>query len=237
MFTLAVRSLGELALPDLCPRCFWLQEKLQGKLPFRIGMPGIFREIDSHVKQLVRSTLDRDGTLPPWFPNLGGEIVAYLPEEALDWWVFSHHDEETGIKLRGVPDEVFKLADGSYHIVDYKTARITDRQDELLPLYEAQLNAYAFIAQRIGYSPVTRLWLLYLEPQAGRATSAGPPELALSFAPVLHSIALDEGLVFKLLHRAQELLRLERPPVGRDGCEHCRQLERLMELLHEPLPF
>jgi len=43
----------------------------------------------------------------------------------------------------------------SYHIVDYKTARISDRvgraccegsQDELFPLYKAQLNAYAFIA-------------------------------------------------------------------------------------------
>jgi len=232
MLTLSVGSLAGLALPEACPRCFWIQEKLQGKPPFQIGMPGIFREIDAHAKQLVRSALDQDGALPPWFPELG-PVVEYLPEEALDWRVFSHRDEETGIELRGVPDEVFRLTDGSYHIVDYKTARITDRQDELFPQYEAQLNAYAYIAEGRGYAPVSGLSLLYLEPQAGRAaeSGAGERELLLGFRPVLKEVALDRERVHGLLRRAKELLSLEGPPGGREGCEHCRQLGRLLELL------
>jgi len=129
-------------------------------------------------------------------------------------------------------DKVFRMADGSYHIVDYKTVRITNRQDELFPQYEAQLNAYAFIAERLGYSPVTRLWLLYLEPRPGQAGSTGSRELTLSFAPQLKPVALNEGLIRRLLERAQELLSLERPPMGRDGCDHCQRLERLLALLH-----
>jgi len=235
MYTLSVGSLAGLALPEACPRCFWIQEKLVGKPPFQFGMPGIFWEIDSHAKQLVRAALDR-GTLPPWFPKLG-EIVEYLPEEELDWKRFGYMDPQTRIHLRGVPDEVFRMSDGSYHIVDYKTARITQRRDELLPQYEAQLNAYAFIAERLGYAPVTRLWLLYLEPRTGHAVHGDPQELTLSFAPVLHPVALDEGLIRRLLERARELLSLERPPKGREGCEHCRRLERLWELLRGPFPF
>jgi hypothetical protein len=228
MLTLAARSLGELAMPSSCPRCFWIQEKLQGKPPFQIGMPGIFREIDSHAKQLVRSALDRSSELPPWFPKLG-EIVEYLPEEALDWRIFSHHDEATDIELRGVPDEVFQLADGSYHIVDYKTARITDRQDELFPLYEAQLNAYAFIAGGKGYTPVSGLSLLYLEPKVGVGSDSD--ELTLPFEAVRREVERQPELIRGLLRRAQELLSLEGPPAGREGCEHCRQLGRLLELL------
>ncbi len=202
-----------------------------GRPPFQIGFPAIFREIDAHAKRLVRAALDR-GSPPAWFPDLGGEIVGYLPEEALDWKRFGHTDPCTGIHLRGVPDEVLRMADGSYHIVDYKTARVPTRQDELLPQYEAQLNAYAYIAERIGYRPVTRLWLLYLEPRAGHATGGDVMrELTLSFAPVLHPIALNEGLIRDLLWQAWEVLSLPRPPAGRDGCEHCRQLRRLQELL------
>jgi hypothetical protein len=231
MLTLAARSLGELAMPSSCPRCFWIQEKLQGKPPFQIGMPGIFREIDSHAKQLVRSALDRGGELPPWFPELG---PIALPEEALDWRVFSHHDEATGIELRGVPDEVFRLADGSYHIVDYKTARITDRQDELFPL--AQLNAYAFIAGGKGYTPVSGLSLLYLEPKVGMGLNG--EELILAFQAVRREVVLNQGMIRGLLQRAQELLSLEGPPAGRVGCEDCRQLGRLLELLElEGPPF
>ena len=43
---ISAKSLGELALPDFCPRCFWLKTKARGKLPFQI-FPGIFSSIDA----------------------------------------------------------------------------------------------------------------------------------------------------------------------------------------------
>jgi len=42
---ISAKNLGELALSDFCPRCFWL--KLHAKrLPFQI-FPGIFSSIDA----------------------------------------------------------------------------------------------------------------------------------------------------------------------------------------------
>lgn len=229
MLTLSVRSLAELARPNFCPRCFWVLQNLSGNPPFQIGMPGIFREIDAHAKQLVRSALDLKGIMPSWFPQ-PGEVIEHLPEEALRWQQFSCVDEETGIQLRGIPDEVFRLADGSYHIVDYKTARITNTQDELFPMYEAQLNAYAFIAEGKGYSPVSGLSLLYLEPKVGLGSES--QELSLPFEAVRREVSIDPALVRKLLRRAQEFLILTGPPAGREGCGDCRQLERLLSLLY-----
>jgi hypothetical protein len=227
MMTLSVRSLAELALRDSCPRCFWILQKLSGKPPFQIHMPGIFREIDSHAKQLVRSSLDSGG-LPAWFPELG-EIVEYLPQEALRWQQFSCVDEGTEIQLRGEPDEVFRLADGSYHIVDYKTARITNTQDELFPMYQAQLNAYAFIAGRKGYQPISRLSLLYLEPQVGVGSDS--EELSLSFAAVRREVAIMPELIPGLLRQALDILNSSGLPIGHKDCENCQQLDRLFSLL------
>ena len=57
--------------------------------------------------------------------------------------------EETGVTLRGVPDELLHLEDGGYHIVDYKTTRGSSVQHSLYPAYEVQLNAYAYISRDI----------------------------------------------------------------------------------------
>ncbi len=66
--------------------------------------------------------------------------------------------------MTGIPDEMFLRTDESYFIADYKTARFTSHQDELIPMYEVQLNGYAYIAENIDYRPVTGLGLTYYEP-------------------------------------------------------------------------
>jgi len=46
------KNLGALALPDFCPRCFWIKMKTGNKLPFQI-FPGIFSSIDAYTKHVV----------------------------------------------------------------------------------------------------------------------------------------------------------------------------------------
>ncbi len=50
---ISAKTLGELALPGFCLRCFWL--KLHARqLPFQI-FPGIFSSIDAYTKRVVHA--------------------------------------------------------------------------------------------------------------------------------------------------------------------------------------
>lgn len=102
--TISAGTLGDLAFPDFCPRCFWIKLKCD-RLPFQIPMPGIFSSIDAYVKNVVRRYWDREQKLPDWFPQLG-EVVK--PEKVPSWRKFSITNAQTGITLRGVPDAVFQ---------------------------------------------------------------------------------------------------------------------------------
>ncbi|SVD62123.1 uncharacterized protein METZ01_LOCUS414977, partial [marine metagenome] len=65
-------------------------------------------------------------------------------------------DKKTGILINGSPDVFFIRKDGKLLIVDYKTSKLTDGQQKLMPQYEVQLNAYAFIARGISDKMVRR---------------------------------------------------------------------------------
>jgi hypothetical protein len=174
--TISPRTLGILNMPDFCPRCFWIRLRSEDKFPFQIPMPGIFSSIDSYSKKLVHAFFDEHGALPPWVPPFG-DVKTYVQPLHYSWFNCEHG--ETGITLRGTPDEVFQLADDSYHVVDYKTAKVTGRQDELYPLYDAQLNAYAYVAERLvrrsPLRPVSGLSHLY--GAADGCPGRWPPDL------------------------------------------------------------
>jgi len=51
---ISAKNIGALALPDFCPRCFWLKLKARNRLPFQI-FPGIFSSIDAYTKRVVHA--------------------------------------------------------------------------------------------------------------------------------------------------------------------------------------
>lgn len=240
MLTVSGRTLGELTMPNFCPRCFWVNLRCDGKLPFQIPMPGIFNSIDAYVKRLVHGFFDTCGTLPPWFPGVG-DVKRYVSASVLNWHNFEFWDEATNITLRGVPDDIFQMADASFHVFDYKTARLTERQDELLPIYEAQLNAYGFIAQRKGLSPVARLSLVYLEPK----TEVAPQEVgafmsnkhfAMHFKATLKEVKLREpNWICQLLQQARAIADEAVEPQGAPDCQNCVLLDRFLTVFDPPL--
>src|SRR5579859_2234168 len=66
---ISAKTLGQLAMPGYCPRCFWLAMKAD-RLPFQI-FPGIFSAIDSYGKSVVHGWFDRYGRPPSWLEPLG----------------------------------------------------------------------------------------------------------------------------------------------------------------------
>jgi hypothetical protein len=232
---ISAKTLGALAMPDFCPRCFWISQRSKGKLPFVMPFPGIFISIDRHGKNLIHAYFDAQKKLPAWYPEIG-KVVRYVPPGSLHWSKFSLEDPKTGIHFRGEPDDIFELKDGSFHIVDYKTARATPAQDALLPLYQAQLNGYAYICA-IGkreYTPVSGLSLIYTEPQTAGGEGAGRQlhwdgGFALRFSAKLETIKLEPSRVIPgLLRRARSIYDQASAPKGRPGCEDCDLFARLV---------
>ena len=140
------------------------------RLPWQ-GFPGIFSSIDRYTKQVILSHLEREGRLPRWMEGMGHAVAHIDPPH---WSRFRADDATTGVTLRGEADAVFILDDGSCAIVDYKTSRYNPDNRSQLRVYRAQLNAYAWIAARLDFPPVSRLALAYMEPATGDEAAAAP---------------------------------------------------------------
>jgi hypothetical protein len=226
------KDLGALALPDFCERCFWIQRWAPSGLPYQI-FPGIFSSIDSYSKNMVHSWFDRHGVPPPWLSTLGSVVSYRNPPHHSK---FSFMDTTTNILLTGAPDAIFELLDESIMIADYKTAKFTETQDKLFPVYRTQLNAYAMISESIGYGHVSNLALIYTEPITDKA-AAGADHVHnengfnMGFSAHILSVDLDVGMIPPLLTRARDILNSSAPPIGNTNCKDCLRLEGVLHLM------
>jgi len=228
---ISAKNLGELALPDFCPRCFWLKLKAHNRLPFQI-FPGIFSSIDAYTKRVVHAWIDRNGGAPVWLKGLG-EVTGYINPP--------HHSRfyielpEYEMLLTGAPDGILTLADRSIAIIDYKTAKYTGTQDKLMPMYMVQLNAYLLIAEHLDIGQVSKLALVYAEPVTDKKTAAQPEihsdeGFTMPFSISVHPVPMEPAKLQPLFQRAREIYNLPEAPDGRSGCDDCERLDALMLL-------
>lgn len=228
---ISAKNLGALAMPNFCPRCFWLKIRMENKLPFQI-FPGIFSSIDSYTKSIVHGWFDTKGCCPPWLSELG-DIKGYINPPHFS--KFQIIDKQNNILLTGGPDAVFVKTDNSYIIGDYKTARFTNAQDALLPMYEVQLNSYALIGEQCGLHPVTDLALIYMEPKTDKETACQESShhekgFSMHFRAGIHKVPLDPQMVTPLLSRVREIFELTSSPDGNSDCNDCQLLEKLITI-------
>jgi hypothetical protein len=227
---ISAKNLGALALPGFCPRCFWLQMHAEG-LPYQI-FPGIFSSIDSYAKKLVHGWFDRHHAAPLWLAPMGN-VKGYVNPP--HYGKFSIVDPATNVVLRGTPDGILVMDDGSHVIVDYKTAKFTMHQDELFPMYEVQLNAYAVIGEQKDLAPVSGLALIYTEPvtdddTAKKDSFQNESGFLMEFSAHIRPVDLDPKTIPPLLCKVREICDLAGPPGSASGCENCALLERLLRL-------
>lgn len=227
---ISAKTLGALAQPDFCPRCFWIKRRAE-KLPYQI-FPGIFNSIDSYGKNLVHSWFDRHGAPPPWLAALGA-VKSY--EKPPHHSSFQTLDDETNILLTGSPDGVLVRSDGSRIIIDYKTSKFTEFQDSLFPMYEGQLNAYAHIGERKWRKPISGLALIYTEPVTDDAAAGNDENMIASgfrlpFSSYLRNVDRNPDLVPSLLRKVQEVLGSDTLPISAAGCKDCERLANLIRV-------
>lgn len=199
------------------------------RVPFQI-FPGIFNRIDSYSKKITLRHFRQHGRMPKWF-NGFGELGKPIPVP--HWLRFQMLDPETNILLTGVPDEILRHPNQGIWIGDYKTARFTDTQDTLVPMYEAQLNSYALIAEKIGLGSVRGLGLLYYEPVTDLIDPADDFLVQddcffMRFSPKLKPVNVEPDIIPPLLRQVREICDRAESPPGRSGCRDCTLLESLI---------
>lgn len=204
---ISAKDLGRLNLPDFCPRCFWIERHLD-KPPS--VFPGIFSTLDAVTKRSTHRSFAQRGIAPGWLP------VEDAAEVIEDDTYFKLPVKEGGWVLIGRPDDIFRTSKNTYHIVDYKTAKWTARQDELFPLYEVQLNCYAYLASEYGFDPVTELSLIYCQPNEDLDND---DELSLGFKTYKLGVDLNIEIVPKLLIEARRILDLRELPAPSAICK------------------
>lgn len=223
---ISAKVIGKMAMPDFCPRCFWIGLKCK-PLPWQI-FPGIFNTIDAYTKKIVHQWIDREEGKPDFLKEFG--VTGY--QQAPHWKKF-RYDTGYGITLSGMADDIWTVP-GGIVIPDYKTAKYTANADKLLPMYSTQLNGYAKIAAGIGMGPVVGIPLIYMEPQ----TDDGAVELdgrhetlfKMAFLPHVLKIDLDTGSLDPLLERARNIY--DGPEPDRvEGCKDCSALDTIQLLL------
>ena len=225
---ISAENLGKLALPNVCPRCFWLQLKLGFRLPYQV-FPGIFSSLDSYQKRCIHEYFRQHGTLPSWLQSFGD---LREPVPVPHYSRFQLLDDATGVLLTGAPDDIYRRSDNSLFIVDFKTAKATKGQDELLPLYAVQLNAYGYLAERLGMGRVSGLGLMYFEPLTetenidSRLSVCG---FDLGFSAHGVHVELAPVQIPLLLRRVRDAYGSPEP-APLPHCKDCRLLAQMLEL-------
>mgnify|MGYP001591533117 CR=1 FL=1 len=140
--------------------------------------------------------------------------------------------------LTGSPDEMFYKSDGSHFIVDYKTAKFTGTQDELFPMYETQLNAYAYIGDRCGFKPVTGLGLVYYEPLTDITIDEVNSFLldngfSMHFIGKLLPVKINPAMITQLLAKVRDVYDKPLLPYSTDGCKDCKSLDLLLSRINK----
>lgn len=114
-----------------CRRCFYLKVARGFQRPRSI-MPKIFTNIDSQMKQFFAGKRTEK-----ILPRLPAGVVEYG-----DKWVesipFKPDSQCSKCFIRGKVDTILKLDDGSYAVIDFKTA---ETRSEHIPLYARQLSS------------------------------------------------------------------------------------------------
>lgn len=231
VLNLSAKTLGGVALPNFCPRCFWSCMRLRKKIPYS-NFPSIFGKIDAFTKKVMHGFIDREGRPPKCLGELGNVIGYIEPPTHQKFRTLTDHN----IMLCGTPDAVFELDSGTLAIVDYKTAQPLGEDDPLFPMYLVQLNGYALLSKETGLGTVSKLALLYETPQTSwddAATSFKSTEdgFDMSFHFQLHEVKLDLPALDAVLELARTTYDQPKRPDGRPGCRDCAAVDQWYDFL------
>ncbi len=206
-------------LYDGCKRCFYLKVK-HGIAQPSIPLPAIFTQIASLLKNHYdgKRTEELSPALPPGTVKYGEEWVKSTPIE------LPGHADTCFIKGRF--DCVVRFDDGSYGIIDFKTA--SPKAAEGNP-YSRQLHAYAYALEHpaagsLGLAPVSMLGLLYFNPT--QVSQQGTMWLSFDAQIQWVEIPKDEQGFLSFASEVMSIIEADEPPPPAKDCSWCRHISQ-----------
>ncbi len=203
---------------DECPRCFYLKVRHNFRRPV-MPFPKIFSHIDLLMKDIYlgHSTKKISPVLPEGKILMTGRWVTSEPIPAADGL--------NACYIQGIFDTVVQFEDSSYGVVDFKTS---EAKEEHIGFYGRQLQAYAFALAhpapgKLHLSPVSKLGLLYFEPQ--HLDEVPPDGLSLGGPTRWVEVPHDEMVFLTFIRQVTDLLSQPQPPAASPECAFCAYRE------------
>lgn len=153
-------------------------------------------------KAMLRRVMDNPGPIT--------KLAVKIQQELPHYWI----SEEENIVLCGKVDWLeYNQESDSVHIIDFKTGKKKEDEDSL------QLPIYHLLVHHCQKRPVTQASYWYLETD-DKLTEKTLPDLKDA-----HSQVIEIGRRIKLARKLDKFDCHE----GRDGCIHCRAMEKVLK--------
>lgn len=198
---------------DGCKRCFYL--KVKHKIVYRGGFPSIFGKMANLTSNFYQDKLTSEISpdLPPGRMKFKEKYVKSAP--------ISVPGLTSQAFIRGRFDAVIEFEDGSYGVVDYKTA---EAKDEHAAFYSRQLSAYAYALENpapkaLNLSPVSRLGLFVVTPE--RYEKSATEETVFVNKTTWIEVQRDDEAFLGLIGEVLTILEAPNPPEPSGGCALC----------------
>lgn len=146
-----------------------------------------------------------------------------LPIWRDDVWRFvgaSVIDEQTGLKIQGIIDDVWVTPENEIHIVDYKstsTSGMISLDDEYKSGYKRQMEIYQWIFRKMGFDVSSTGYFVYANGIKDRDLFDNKLEFDLT---VLTHVG-DDTWVGPAIQEIKNLLDSEDLPEPGEKCEYC----------------
>lgn len=199
-----------------CPACFW--REYHKKMPPSFPLPGILNRMDALTKKYYDDYRD---DIPP---SVKGQIKEKLVDANLAEKLrtgIKYQDDELNAILSGKMDDCMIDSKGLLVPLDNKTA--SPSNEDLMNIYQLQLEAYTFILNKNGYKTANHGYLIYYVPDSGT------PDKGIIFKATVKTLDLHPQRISKIFKDAVVLVRKSRPPKGHKDCDMCEWINHFGE--------
>ena len=206
-----------------CPLCFYLDRKLGIARP---SMPSFTLNIA--VDHLMKKEFDihrAKGVAHPLMTKYGIDAVPFTHEN-MDVWRenftgVQYIDPATNFLVFGAVDDIWKNADGTLSIVDYK-ATSKDGEVELEDTrwhnqYRRQMEIYQWLLKNNGFEVSNTGYFVYVNGQKDREAFDGKLEFDVKIIPYTG----ENSWIPDILLKAKACLDSDEVPTKSATCEHC----------------